>query len=338
MPSMDVFTNDAFSTRSLTAAINKLPHQPTRIRDLGLFSEKGVRTTTVMVEEKSGTLSLIPFTPRGGESDKVGQDKRTMRPFTVPHLQREATILADEVQGIRAFGSETDLQSVEQLVNERMATLRAMHDVTLEWLRMGALKGQILDADLNVYYNLFTEFGLSQQIETFTFSSDTEDVRGHCIAALRKIDSALGAATYRSARAFCSATFFDALVSHAMVRDSLKYQESQALRADLRKGFEFGGITFEEYRGKVGAIDFIDDDEAYLFPEGAVTENGPLFQTWFAPADFEETVQTIGLPLYAKQARDLEFNRYTKLHTQSNPLPICLIPSAVVKLRTSTES
>jgi hypothetical protein len=45
-----------------------------------------------------------------------------------------------------------------------------------------------------------------------------------------------------------------------------------------------------------------------------------------------ETVNTIGLPIYAKQAPDPSgFNRFVQLHSQSNPLPLCLIPRAVVK-------
>lgn len=333
MPTLDVFNNDAFSVRSLTAAILKAPYQPGRLGQLKLFAESGITTTTAQVEEQDGQLSLIPTSPRGGPADTLGNSKRTMRAFNVPHLARESTIIADQVQGIRAFASENELQTVQQLVDQRLATLRAMHEVTLEHLRIGALKGLIVDADGSTpIYNLFTEFGVSQQTHPFNFASSSLDVRGECIAVLREIEDELGGSTYTNARAFCSATFFDALVGHANVKQAFKYQEGQVLREDLRRGFTFGGITFEEYRGKVGNIDFIPDDEAYCFPEGAQTVKGPLFQTWFAPADFEETVNTIGLPVYAKQARDPEFQRWVKLHSQSNPLPICLRPRAVVKL------
>src|SRR5262245_34691996 len=104
MPTLDVFNNDAFSLRSLTAAILKAPYKPGRLGELGLFSESGITTTTVQVEEQDGQLTLIPTTPRGGPSDAIGGTLRTMRAFTVPHLQRESTIIADQVQGVRAFG------------------------------------------------------------------------------------------------------------------------------------------------------------------------------------------------------------------------------------------
>jgi hypothetical protein len=151
------------------------------------------------------------------------------------------------------------------------------------------------------------------------------------VAIIRQIEDELGASMYSGIRALCSASFFDALVGHELVKDTFKYQESPILRADLRKGFQFGGITWEEYSGSVGGVKFIEDDYAYVFPEGVVTENGPLFTTYFAPADFVETVNTIGLPLYAKQAEDPEFQRWVKLHSQSCPLAMCLRPRAAVK-------
>lgn len=69
------------------------------------------------------------------------------------------------------------------------------------------------------------------------------------------------------------------------------------LRNDPRGGFLFGGAFGEEYRGKVGSQAFIADDEAYLVPEGVAD----LFITRFAPADYMETANTLGLPKYAKQ-------------------------------------
>ena len=144
----------------------------------------------------------------------------------------------------------------------------------------------------------------------------------------RKVDQALGAQPYSGLRAFCGADFYDALVAHDYVKDAYhRYQDSALLRNDLRSGFRFGDIDWEEYRGQVGDIPFIKSDEAYVIPEGT-----GIFRTWFAPADFIETVNTIGLPRYAKQ-KIMDFDKGVQLHTQSNPLPICLKPRAVIKCK-----
>lgn len=330
---IDIFKNDAFSMVSLTDAINKMPHKPTRIGEMGLFVERGITTTTVVVEEKDGRLSLIETTPRGGAGSAIGTTKRTARSFVVPHLERDGKVYADEVQNVRAFGSDNAEEAVQTLIAQTQADLRAMHDVTLEYHRVGAITGVILDADGSTpIYNLFTEFGVSQQQYIMPFSSSSADMREECVAIQRLSEAELGAETVTGYHAFCGDDFFDALISHASVKESLKYQESQFLRNDLRRGFTYGGITWENYRGKVGSVQFIEDDEAYVVPLGT-----SIFRTYFAPADFIETANTVGLPLYSKLLPDPSgANRYVVVHTQSNPLCLCLRPRAVIRATIAT--
>ena len=96
-----------------------------------------------------------------------------------------------------------------------------------------------------------------------------------------------------------------------------------------RGSFEYAGIVFEEYRGRVGSVDFTDSNKAHFFPVGVPG----LFRQYNAPADFVETVNTIGLPRYAKQAPDTQFGRWVALHAQSNPLPICTRPRVLMKAK-----
>jgi hypothetical protein len=327
---LDVFKQDAFSTVSLTDSINKAPFQPGRLGALKLFRSKGIKDKVAVVEERSGQLSLIQTTPRGGPGDTIGTPKRVARSFTVPHLEREAKIYADEVQGVRAFGSEDANLVVQTLVDERLADLRAMHEVTLEYHRAGAVQGKILDADGSTIYDLFNEFGLAQQTKDIALSVAGTDVRGDCVAIQRLIENELGAEPVSGYRALCGDAFFDALISHPTVVASFAYQEGAINRSDLRKGFEFGGITWENYRGSVAGTNFFPDTQAFVVPEGT-----SIFTTYYAPADFMEAVNTLGLPLYSKLISDDELNRWVKLHSQSNPLAINLRPRAVVKVTKS---
>jgi hypothetical protein len=337
MTMLDIFRSDAFSVVSLTDAILKAPHKPGRIGSLGLFRERGIPTTTVVVEEKDGRLSLIAATPRGGAPSTIGANKRTARSFVVPHLERESVVMADEVQNVRSFGSENSTDAVLALVTERLADLRSMHEVTLEHHRVGAIKGQILDADgSTVLFNLFTEFNVSQQTHDIALSNAATNVRNEAVAIQRKVETELGGEPVTGYRAVCGDDFFDTLIKHAKVEGALQYQESALLRTDLRSGFEFGGIVWENYRGKVlkpdgsGSVDFIPTAEAYVVPIGP-----QIFATYFAPADFIETVNTVGLPMYAKVAIDAQLNRWAKVHSQSNPMSLCLRPRAVIKVTKS---
>jgi hypothetical protein len=338
---LDIFRSDAFSLTRLTDSILKVPFKPGRIGALRLFRESGITTTSVVIEEKGGQLRLIQTTPRGGPGGTTGATKRKARSFLVPHLQEESKVLADEVQNVRAFGSEDAAQGVQAVIDERLMILRDLHEVTLEHHRVGAIKGQILDADGSVLFDLFTEFGVSQQEAEL---DPAGEVRSQAVNIQRLSERALGAAAITGYRAFCGDAFFDALIEAESVKESLKYQEGAVLRGDLRSGFEYGGITWENYRGRLGkdladvedetkdvdgdnVTPFFPDDEAYVVPVGP-----DIWRTYFAPADFNETVNTVGLPLYAKSAIDQEFQRWTKIHTQSNPLCLCLRPRAVIKV------
>jgi Phage major capsid protein E len=94
-----------------------------------------------------GSLTLVETTSRGAPAVQHVANKRKARSLTVPHIALEDTILADEVQNVRAFGSENMLEGVQAVVNQRLSEMASKMDATLEHLRVGAIKGQILDAD-----------------------------------------------------------------------------------------------------------------------------------------------------------------------------------------------
>ena len=325
---LDVFRSDAFSFTELVKAINKIPHVPTRLGQMGLFNEEGVYTLTVAIEMQDGVLTLVPTGPRGSRGPAKEVQKRTVRDFRPVHLMQTVKVLADEVQGIRVFGSQTETETAMSLLTKKMAIARRDLDLTHEWQRMGALKGQVLDADATtVLYDYFTEFGVTQQTLAFDLDVDATKVRGKCTTLDRMIEDTLGGVMSSGTTALCSKEFFDALVDHPAVVDTFKYTDAATLRSNPRMSFEFGGVTFEEYRGKVGSTRFIASGEAYAFPTGVPD----LFTTFYAPADYMDAVNTQGMPFYMV-SEDMDYKRGIEYEVQSNPLHICTRPDAVVKL------
>lgn len=326
---LDMFRSDAFGVVALTDAINKQPYVPGRVSQLGIFEETGIPTTYIAIEEVDGTLKLIADTPRGAPGQQVVKDKRKLRNLRVPHLPTEDRINADEVQNVRQFGTSDQLGTVQAVVNGRLGAMARNLDATMEFHRIGAIKGTILDADgSTVLVNLFTEFGVVQDTVNFELTTGSTKVRNKCTAVARLIETALGAATYRYIHCLCGAAFFDELVEHAEVKKAYeRWLAGEALRADVRKGFFFGDILFEEYRGKVGSTDFVGTNDAHFFPVGVPG----LFVTRFAPADYVETINTLGLPRYAKQAVDQRFQKFVDLEAQTNPINLCTRPKVLVK-------
>lgn len=328
---LDVFGGDAFKAISLTDSINALPFKPSRIGSMGLFDPQGITTTTVVIEEKDGLLTLIPTAARGAPYTYGRGVERKARAFKVPHLPLNDVILAADVQGIRKFGSADEQEGVVDVVNDRLEVMRQSHEVTLEYHRIGAIHGEIFDADgTTTIYNLFTEFEVTQVTFDWDLGNSTAEIRSTCIDVKEAIEEGLGAMPYDHVHAFCGKTWFKKLIAHTKVKEAFaRYRDSEFLRNDPRKGFEFADIVFEVYRGKMGSsspIDFIDPDQARFFPVGVPN----LFKTYFAPADFVEAVGTIGLPYYAKQ-QIMKFDKGVEMHTQSNPLCICTRPRTLVE-------
>ena len=326
---MDIFNDDAFSVVSLTKAIEDTPFVPGRVGQLGIFSEEGVSTTSISIEKVGSTVSLVPAASRGSSGRPMGNDKRQMIPFTATHLPQRASILADEVQNLRAFGSESEVETAQRLMNRKLAKMRRDLDTTIEYQRIGAIKGSILDSDgTTELLNLHTAFGTSVTSHNLVLGTAGTLVRNKVIEARRKMEAALGGLTYSGARVLCSASFFDALVGHAKVEAAFdRYMNGEFLREDQRGGFYFAGVFWEEYRGQVGANKFIADGEAWMVPEGVPD----LFVTNYAPADYMETVNTLGQAYYAKQ-EPKDFNKGIDVETQSNPIHICTRPAVPVKL------
>ncbi|OXI26870.1 major capsid protein [Burkholderia sp. AU16482] len=330
MADIALFQDEAFSLSSLTAAINEQPHVPGRVGALGLFEEDGITTTTIQIERDGDTLSLVSAGERGSPSAIVVGSKRSMIPFNTVHLPQRTFVKADEIQNLRAFGSETELEALQTVVNRRLAKLRRQLDATHEFHRIGAIKGAVLDADgKTVLIDLLQYFGIEQTVIPFELGKADTEIRVKCVDVQDAIEDALGATTYTGVRVLCGRAFWNKLIVAKAVKETyLATAMAASLRGDARDAFDFGGCTFERYRGRVGDIGYVADDEAYAVPEG-VPE---LFITRFAPADYVEAVNTTGLPYYAKQEL-AQFGKGVDIEAQSNPVHLCTRPKAIVKLK-----
>ncbi|MBJ2205715.1 MULTISPECIES: major capsid protein [Pseudomonas] len=329
MADIAIFEDDAFSVSSLTAAINEQEYLPGRISSLGLFREEGISTLTVQIEKDGDTLALVPSGERGTSGLVVGGTKRTLIPFNTVHLPERFTIKADEIQGIRAFGTRSELQAVQDVVNKRLAKARRQLDATHEFQRMGALNGQVLDADgKTVLLDIYKSFGVNRQKLPMGLNSPDTELRVKCGEALDMQEEALGSVTSSGSRAMCGKNFWNKLIVHKSVKETyLNTMQAASLRGDAREAFEFGGIVWERYRGKVAGVAFVHDDKALLVPEGVPD----LYISSFAPADYMETVNTQGIPYYSK-IEPLPFNKGVAGEAQSNPLHLCTRPRAQILL------
>lgn len=335
MATFDIFNDDAFSVSTLSQTITDIPDVPTKLGDKGLFTEYGINTTVLMIERQGSSLKLIPAAPRGGVREPVALGPRKLIPLGAIHLPASWSVLADEVQGIRAFGSETEVDQMSKLVARKLAVVRGSMDLTHEYQRVGALKGVVLDADgATELLDIYEAFGMTQQTQFWNIATaNVGDPKASCIALKQMIQAKLGGRTFSRVRVICSLTFFMKLTSNdKMLKAWDLWNNGAYLRTDQVHGgdFEFAGVVFEIYSGGTSAGDFIEENTAYAYPEGV----SGMFQSAFAPGDYMETVNTEGLPFYAKQ-EPMPFNKGIMGEAQSNPLHFNSLPECVIKLSTA---
>ncbi|CAH0143689.1 major capsid protein [Pseudomonas brassicacearum] len=320
---------DLFSVANLTAAVNKLPAIPGKVGAMGLFDEKGVTSTSVIIDEREGRLVLVPNTSRNDDPAPLEGRKRKRRTFETLHLPVSSSILPSQLQGIAAFGQESATAPVVTVVNDHLQELKNSIEATREFQRVGALRGQLLDADGSLLTNLFDEFNVKQKKVTVALSNPDTNVRKACLDAKRYAESKLGGVMVTRFRAFCGPDWFDAFTDHAKVKEAFAhYQAAQdRLGGDMRSGFTFGGIEYIEYDVTVSGQRFIPADIAQVFPVAR-----GVFRLFNAPANYNETVNTLGQAFYSK-AEPRKMGKGWDLEAQANPLAMCLFPEALVELK-----
>ena len=340
---LDIFNADPFKALALTDAVQRNPFQPIGLGNLNIFDPNPIRTTALAIEERTGVLKLIPVSERGAAGLQRTTEKRKMRYFDVPRLMHEDTVYATELQSIREFGTESLLMQVETEVARRLngpTGLLANVEFTKEAMRLGAVQGLMLDpATGSTLYNWFDEFQITQQAEAgFNLSAGVANtLRPVCNAIIRVMArKAQGAFTPNTrVMALCGDSFYDLFVNHPdVIRTFINWSDAR----DIRDGsagaafsqFEFGGITWANYRGSDDNSTIkIADDKVKFFPVGAPG----IFREANAPGETVDWVNTPGKPVYVLPIPDMQRRMWWKMEAYAYPLFICTRPEVLLSGR-----
>lgn len=317
---------DLFSVTALTAAINQTAIVPGRIKALKIFDEAGIATTDFALEYKDGSVSLVKSGTRGGDSANQADDEnRHVIKFATTHLKQTGSLLADDFQNVRPFGNKGFDEMVQKFMVDKFAAMTRNNEATIEYQRVGAFAGQILDSDGTVILDLYKHFGITPEVDVLDLSSGT--TKKQIRAIKKKSKAALKVTNVPRWVAFCGSDFFDSLESAPDVKEALVRTKDAEQLQDDNDSIAFGSVRWEEYDAFVGDTRFIEPDEALLVP---VIPG--LCLTRFAPADYSDTVNTIGIPHYAK-AEPKRMDRGFDLESQSNPVSIVTVPQAIRRIK-----
>ena len=198
MATMDIFEGDAFSIIELTRALENIPFKPAILSGASLFGSRGVRSRTVMIESRDGTLSLIPFSERGSAYEQQVPERRDMRAFVCRQFKKQDVLWASEIQGIRDFGSETATQQVQTEVARKMARLRNDAEATFEFHLFNGIQGVVKDPQRRGHgASITTPSSASRRLQRSILISTmpaagSGALRKRCQAMIESVEDSLG--------------------------------------------------------------------------------------------------------------------------------------------------
>jgi len=343
MPQMElarVIENPRYSVRGLSDAIMNVPNEYDLLARMGLFPERGIRTTFVEIERKDGVLNILPQGLRGGPATKArstSRDKVIVKTGYIPHENR---VMADDLQNLPAFGTEDFFEQFDEVVMEKMEETAAKFRQTFEYYRWGALRGNVYDADgASVLYNSYDLMGETQSSFDFKFGTTTADGPLAAAKAMRRhLEKSLRGETMTGMLVLASAEFMDKLTTHPHMAKTYENQQGRPnpLLDDLWDGFVHGGVMYVEHNGVASYVDpetgaetehrFIPEGEAIAVPLGT----RQTFKSYFAPGTAIDTVNMPGQAMYVSP-KLLDHNRGIELAYESAPLFLVQKPRLVLR-------
>jgi hypothetical protein len=345
LETLDIFRGPEFHASTLDRVADNITYVPQALDQLGIFNglnSKGIRTTTVEVYMENGTIRLVPTTERGAPEPLPRRNTSEIVYLKTTRIAERDRIYSYEIQDILSdrIPLAQRLHSAQQEVNDRASILRSNNEMTMEFHRLGALQGKLLDADgTTVLRNYFTEFGVSEpaavsvNFSTITANGIVEFFQSNFVRPMMRVLKTRKNAATRVA-ALVGDNFWAGLINHqGVVQTYLNTQQAYQLRQGVAPPwgqFDFAGITFINYMGTDdGTTIAIPTNDARFFPLNATD----VFRVWWSPGERLRDVNQVGQPVYFIVSPDNRPNleEWVDVRVRSYPLYACIFPGALMK-------
>lgn len=330
--------NWPFSAQHLTETVNELDNQWGLLAEMDIAPGEGVSNTVVEIAIVGNEIRVLPARKRG--DDPVARPANTEKSIFVeiPYFPQEHTIKPKDLQDwVKKENRLIKPVTLAESLAERLELMRLDHDLTLEYIRMGAAKGLLKDGEGTTLLNLFTAFGVTKKVVDFELDNDATNVIAKCEEVVSHVRQNLKGEIMSGVVVLVSKAFFTSLVTHPNVEKFwLQTQQAQALAqpqwGQYGRRFEFGGLVFQEYDASVTLYnkttpDMIEAGYGHALPVGTRS----AFQTYFAPPDHIEYANEPGLEILITQEM-LKHGKGVECMSQSAPLAAFRRPAALVEV------
>jgi len=335
---MEPFTQASYpyTAVDLTQQIELIPNVWGRIEEMGLFgTPEGLTSKYVEIALVDGQVKILAATERGAAGPVGGSDAERSVVIAVPHFPYEEVIKPDDVQDRFAFGSRTQPRRVDEVTARKLLAIRRRHALTREWLRMGALKGNLYDGAGSLLLNLYSAFDITPKTVDLALGTSTTDILGKLDEVAVHMRLNLLGETMNGIHCLMARNLYRRIVTHPNVEKFYINWQNAAALAGAQNLFEFGGVVFEPYDAVSTGVDgqtktFATSGEGYCFPLGTME----TFRDYNAPPHHIAYANAVGPDVFVSPEL-LKHGAGIELKSQSNPLPVCARPALLVKIYSS---
>ena len=342
-----------YDSTALTGLINRVPNRFGLIASLGIFASEGIGSTNVEIREEEGSLSVLNHRPRGSGAQVNERKRGRTKVIQAGHFELMDLITPQDVQDrLAVIGRDKSPEAIDDLLGRILISLANKHYITLEWNRMGALSGIVLDGDgTTELLNLYDEFNIVEKSVDFDLTNAAADVIAKCEEVTDHIGSNLKGETMTGVEGLCDATFFNQFVQHAKVEKYYTQWEAAKMIAhpdrntqggNWGRTFEFQNVRLIEYKGKAplstgASTPFVKSGQVRFYPTGTMD----TFASYFAPPDTLDAANAMAAlssdPDFGGEAQMfaspeiLNHGKGIEIYTESNPISLCKRPELLVK-------
>jgi hypothetical protein len=338
-----------YNSSELTEQVNRIPNMYGLINALGLFSSEGSASTVIEIRIEDGILRVLPVVERGGPPIEAKRETGDSIFMPVPHFPHHDMITPKDIQDMLIMMARTKRpNTVADETAKRLGNIRNNHAITLEFVRMGALKGVIKDGNGATIYDLFDVFDIVKKEVDFLLGTAGTDVIAKCEEVSDHIISNLKGETSDGVEVMVSSAFFNKFIQHAKVE---KYWTSnQQGIVDIARGerdrlggnwgrvFDFQNLRWRENKttfplkvgGAITSVAAIEANKGHAYPTGTMD----TFKTWFAPADTIYAANSSGDEIFVS-TDILKHGKGIDIWSESNSLAISKRPEVLVEVSTS---
>jgi len=334
-----------FDVVDLTSAVRNIPIQWGTFNQMGIFSEEGVASDSVMFEETTQDGALIVDRVRGEKNTVSKEGSRKLHTFAVPHFPLDDFISPKDLVAKSAYDNFNEVEQLDAVRQRKLIRLRQNHDWTLNKARAQALfSATVYAPNGTVVQNWNTEFNVTRPEVDLVLGTSTTEVLAKIEDIIVAVQNGMGGnGVFNGIVIPCDTALFQKLIQHAAVKAAYTYAQNLQQGTDPMRGrlaangsplpmgreFYFGGVTFREVRDSYNGTKIVTASEGVAVPTGS-----DMFRTYFAPAERFGLVNTQGEKMYAFEQAESNGTKIT-IETECNSISALLRPQAVVRVFSS---